>query len=72
MIDKNLEARARIADRHTIIEKGRVAWSGSSAVTPFATRTDVGKRRRRCQGAGAGRNAFVVDKGARFSLQGGD
>ncbi len=24
-------ARARIADRHTIIEKGRVAWSGSSA-----------------------------------------
>jgi branched-chain amino acid transport system ATP-binding protein len=31
VIDKNLEALTRIADRHTIIEKGRVVWSGTSA-----------------------------------------
>ena len=31
VIDKNLEALARLADRHTIIEKGHVVWSGSSA-----------------------------------------
>ncbi len=31
VIDKNVEALTRIADRHYIIEKGRVAWSGSSA-----------------------------------------
>jgi branched-chain amino acid transport system ATP-binding protein len=31
VIDKNLEALTRIADRHTIIEKGHVVWSGSSA-----------------------------------------
>jgi branched-chain amino acid transport system ATP-binding protein len=31
VIDKNIEALSRIADRHTIIERGRVVWSGSSA-----------------------------------------
>ncbi len=31
VIDKNVETLTRIADRHYIIEKGRVAWSGSSA-----------------------------------------
>lgn len=31
LIDKNVEMLTRIADRHYIIEKGRVAWSGSSA-----------------------------------------
>ena len=31
VIDKSIEALSRIADRHTIIERGRVVWSGSSA-----------------------------------------
>jgi len=31
VIDKNLAALMRIADRHYIIEKGRVVWSGDSA-----------------------------------------
>lgn len=31
VIDKNVAALARIADRHYIIEKGHVVWSGSSA-----------------------------------------
>jgi branched-chain amino acid transport system ATP-binding protein len=31
LIDKNVEALSRIADRHYILEKGRIAWSGSSA-----------------------------------------
>ena len=31
VIDKNVEALTRIADRHYIIEKGKVVWSGSSA-----------------------------------------
>jgi branched-chain amino acid transport system ATP-binding protein len=30
IIDKNVEALAAFADRHYIIEKGRVVWSGSS------------------------------------------
>jgi branched-chain amino acid transport system ATP-binding protein len=30
LIDKNVEALTRIADRHTIIERGRVVWSGNS------------------------------------------
>jgi branched-chain amino acid transport system ATP-binding protein len=36
VIDKNVDALTKIADRHTIIEKGRVVWTGSSA----ALRTD--------------------------------
>ena len=31
VIDKYVERLVRIADRHTIIERGRVAWQGSSA-----------------------------------------
>jgi branched-chain amino acid transport system ATP-binding protein len=31
VIDKNVAALARIADRHHIVEKGRVVWTGSSA-----------------------------------------
>jgi len=30
VIDKNVDALTRIANRHTIIERGRVVWSGSS------------------------------------------
>jgi branched-chain amino acid transport system ATP-binding protein len=30
VIDKNLDALTRIADRHYIIERGRVVWNGSS------------------------------------------
>ncbi len=31
VIDKNIDALTRIADRHYIIEKGRVVWHGTSA-----------------------------------------
>ncbi len=31
VIDKNLDALLRLADRHVIIEKGRTVWQGSSA-----------------------------------------
>jgi branched-chain amino acid transport system ATP-binding protein len=31
LIDKNLKAVARLADRHYVIERGRVTWSGDSA-----------------------------------------
>ena len=31
VIDKNVDALAKIADRHVVLEKGRVAWRGSSA-----------------------------------------
>jgi branched-chain amino acid transport system ATP-binding protein len=31
VIDRNLDALMRIADRHYIMEKGRVVWSGDSA-----------------------------------------
>jgi branched-chain amino acid transport system ATP-binding protein len=31
LIDKNLERVLEIADRHYLVEKGRVVWSGSSA-----------------------------------------
>jgi len=30
LIDKNVEALTRIADRHYLIERGRVVWSGTS------------------------------------------
>ena len=30
IIDKNVEAMTRIADRHYLIEKGRIVWTGSS------------------------------------------
>jgi branched-chain amino acid transport system ATP-binding protein len=31
VIDKDVKALARIADRHYVLEKGRVVWSGRSA-----------------------------------------
>jgi branched-chain amino acid transport system ATP-binding protein len=31
LVDKHLGALMKLADRHTIIEKGRVVWSGTSA-----------------------------------------
>ena len=31
VIDKNVAALARIADRHHIVERGRIVWTGSSA-----------------------------------------
>ena len=31
LIDKNLAAVQRLADRHVVIEKGRVVWTGDSA-----------------------------------------
>jgi branched-chain amino acid transport system ATP-binding protein len=31
LIDKNIGPLLRLADRHYILEKGRVAWSGTSA-----------------------------------------
>jgi branched-chain amino acid transport system ATP-binding protein len=41
VIDKNVDALARLADRHVILEKGRVVWSGNSAeLTADATLKD--------------------------------
>ncbi|MCQ3942468.1 MAG: ABC transporter ATP-binding protein, partial [Alphaproteobacteria bacterium] len=31
VIDKNVDALTRIADRHYLIERGRVVWTGTSA-----------------------------------------
>ena len=31
VIDKNVDALAKLADRHVVIEKGRVVWAGSNA-----------------------------------------
>ena len=31
VVDKNVDALAAFADRHVVIEKGRVAWSGDGA-----------------------------------------
>jgi len=31
VVDKNVKALLRLADRHVIVEKGRVVWTGSSA-----------------------------------------
>jgi branched-chain amino acid transport system ATP-binding protein len=42
IIDKNLAALTRLADRHHIIEKGRIVWQGDSA----ALRADEDIRRR--------------------------
>ncbi len=42
VIDKNVAALTRIADRHYIIEKGRVAWTGASA--DLAAADDVKRR----------------------------
>ncbi len=42
VIDKNVAALTRVADRHYIIEKGRVAWTGASA--DLANADDVKRR----------------------------
>ena len=42
LIDKNVDALARLGDRHHIVEKGRVVWSGDSA----ALRADVDAQHR--------------------------
>jgi len=42
VIDKNVAALSRIADRHIIIERGRVVWTGSSA--DLAAAADVQHR----------------------------
>jgi branched-chain amino acid transport system ATP-binding protein len=42
VIDKNVEALSRVADRHYILEKGRIVWSGDSA----ALRADTALRGR--------------------------
>ncbi len=31
IVDKNVDALARLADRHVVIEKGRTVWTGNSA-----------------------------------------
>jgi branched-chain amino acid transport system ATP-binding protein len=36
VIDKNVDTLVRIADRHTLIERGRVVWSGASAALAAA------------------------------------
>jgi branched-chain amino acid transport system ATP-binding protein len=42
VIDKNVDALTRIADRHVIIERGRVVWAGSS--TQLTQAVDVQHR----------------------------
>ena len=42
LIDKNVESLIRIADRHYLIERGRVVWSGTSAA--LAAEPDVQRR----------------------------
>src|SRR5262245_12429510 len=37
VIDKNVETLIRIADRHYLVERGRVVWSGTSAALAAAT-----------------------------------
>jgi branched-chain amino acid transport system ATP-binding protein len=36
VIDKNVETLIRVADRHFVIERGRVVWSGTSAALAAA------------------------------------
>jgi len=38
VVDKNIAPLARIADRHFVVEKGRVAWQGDSATLLADTR----------------------------------
>jgi branched-chain amino acid transport system ATP-binding protein len=42
LIDKNLDAMMRIADRHLVLEKGKVVWSGTSLA--LAAETSVRER----------------------------
>ncbi len=41
VIDKNVEALCRIADRHYVIEKGRVVWTGDSAALRAAAEVQL-------------------------------
>ena len=43
VIDKNLDALARLADRHVLLEKGEVAWRGSAVA--LAAEPDALERR---------------------------
>ncbi|MBX2856278.1 MAG: ABC transporter ATP-binding protein, partial [Rhodobacteraceae bacterium] len=36
VVDKNLAALSKIADRNIVLEKGRVAWSGDAAAAAAA------------------------------------
>jgi branched-chain amino acid transport system ATP-binding protein len=42
LVDKHLDALARIADRHVVIEKGNVVWAGGSAA--LAADSEVRRR----------------------------
>ena len=42
VIDKDVKALTRVADRHYVLEKGRVVWSGSSA--ELAANTELQRR----------------------------
>jgi branched-chain amino acid transport system ATP-binding protein len=42
VIDKDVKALTRVADRHYVLEKGRVVWSGSSA--ELAASSDIQRR----------------------------
>ena len=39
VIDKNIGPLLRLADRHHIVEKGQVVWSGNSAIAARAARS---------------------------------
>jgi quercetin dioxygenase-like cupin family protein len=56
VIDKNVEALTRLADRHVVIEKGRVAWSGTGA--EFSADRSI-KERHLHVGTGAGATADI-------------
>jgi branched-chain amino acid transport system ATP-binding protein len=45
LVDKHLDALTKIADRHVVIEKGRVVWTGTSA----ALKADASVRERYLQ-----------------------
>jgi branched-chain amino acid transport system ATP-binding protein len=45
LVDKHIDALLKLADRHVVIEKGRVVWSGSS----MALAGDPGVRQRYLQ-----------------------
>ena len=50
VIDKNVDALTRIADRHYIVEKGAVVWAGTSeGETRLRTRPSICRRSRRVQ-----------------------
>jgi branched-chain amino acid transport system ATP-binding protein len=42
VIDKDVKALTRVADRHYVLEKGRVVWSGTSS--DLAANADVQHR----------------------------